>query len=137
MLYVNPLEGRVDALQMTPSSDARRDATLEEYEKLFVHQLVKAMRETVPEDPLFGKSSQRDVFYDMLDDQVAEVMAKSGQLGIADHIRSQIALLESPRPEPPAEASGIALRAAANAGIAVAKVAGIALTRAGVGDAEG
>ncbi len=57
MLYVNPLQdasfartdpARLDALQ-------RRQA-LEEFERVFLYQLLRQMRKTVPESSLFGKS---------------------------------------------------------------------------------
>ncbi|MBV9272132.1 MAG: rod-binding protein [Candidatus Eremiobacteraeota bacterium] len=60
-------------------------------EGVFLNMLFSEMRKTVPQDSIFGKSSQtEDVFQGMLDQQRADAMAKSGSFGIATVLENQL-----------------------------------------------
>jgi len=105
MLYVNPMAGSNPVLSARGNSavfrpDARGDqpaparekAALQEFERLFLGQLLREMRKTVPENSLFGKSSEQEFAEEMMDDQMAGEMAKSGQFGIAKQMEAQMKL---------------------------------------------
>ncbi len=122
MLYVNPLQdasfartdpARLDALQ-------RRQA-LEEFERVFLYQLLRQMRKTVPESSLFGKSSQREYFEEMMDDVLAGEMARSGQFGVAALLEEQLRVQELQKTLEPAQAypGGISLQPEAAEGLAL------------------
>lgn len=112
MLYVNPMDARAGAAVDTyrngigragaKSDPAKEKKALEEFEHLFLFQLVREMRKGVPEDPLFGKSGQTDYMEEMLDDHYAGVMAASGQFGIAKEMASQIHAFKKPEDFTPA-----------------------------------
>tara|TARA_R110001592_G_scaffold42248_2_gene137266 strand:- start:427 stop:975 length:549 start_codon:yes stop_codon:yes gene_type:complete len=92
MLYVNPQVESPFQGNTTTSGKARKEAdVLREYEQLFIYQMVKEMRKTVP-DYGVTNSSQQKHFDEMLDDFLAGEMAKSGQFGIAKQLAEQIAL---------------------------------------------
>jgi|GEM_PF-512778 len=55
----------------------------QQFESLFVFQMLQAMRATVPEGGLFGTSMGQSVYKSMLDEQYALAMAKTGSMGIA------------------------------------------------------
>ena len=96
MLYVNPLDS-MTAIRTDPESfkAAREKQALQEFERVFLYQLMREMRKTVPADSLFKDSSQKAFFDEMLDDVMAGKMAESGQLGVAKQIKQQLHLRES------------------------------------------
>lgn len=63
----------------------------EDFEALFVKQMLGSMRSTLDSenDLLHGGLSQ-DIFEDMLYDEYSRVMAKTGSIGIADMIYNQL-----------------------------------------------
>lgn len=71
-------------------ADALRQAA-HEFESLLVHQMMKAMRKTVPtEGGLTGDSFAHGVYTDMLDERYAGVVGEQGGLGLADMIVAQL-----------------------------------------------
>ncbi len=69
----------------------RLDKACADFEALFVQQLFKAMRATVPESPFLGRGPAEDLYTSLLDQQVAQEMAQGGgRLGLADQIRNKL-----------------------------------------------
>ena len=66
-----------------PKLDQLREAT-EDFEAIFLHQLLKIMRQAAPKSDLFEQSFAKGVYEDMMDEQLAKEMASSGSFGIAD-----------------------------------------------------
>jgi len=65
-------------------SDSKKDAG-KQIEALFARMMVKEMRKAMPQDgPFAGK--EMSMFMDMLDETLAERMAESGNMGIAEHM---------------------------------------------------
>lgn len=139
MLYVNPASNALAFRGGEALSDSERTKeVLQEFEHVFINQLLKEMRKTVPEGGLLEKSSRRQYFEEMFDDHLAGEMAKSGQFGIAKQMAEQLARAEQARAASPAkdateglplrpERGGVALPQD-GAGIALKKVdEGIAL----------
>ena len=75
---------------------ARLRKACEAMESLFVHQLIKEMRATIPKSDLFGKSHARDIYTGMLDGQLAREIAQNRGLGISRLLMRQLGALESP-----------------------------------------
>jgi peptidoglycan hydrolase FlgJ len=67
-----------------------REAT-QQFEGLFVSQLLKSMRATVPESHLFGSESSQNVFREMLDQEFASRAADSGGFGLGEMLYRQLA----------------------------------------------
>ena len=61
----------------------------EQIEALFIQTLLKEVRKASPEDGLLN-SSELQTFHDLHDEQLAQEIAQSGQLGLADLIESQL-----------------------------------------------
>lgn len=60
-------------------------------EGVFLDMLFSAMRETVPQQSIFGKESGAEqTFQSMLDEQRSQQMAQSGTLGIAKVLEAQL-----------------------------------------------
>lgn len=84
MLYVNPqVQSGFKDFRLSPGADRREAEALKEFERLFLFQMLKEMRKTVPDSGLFDGGMKREYFEEMMDDVVAGEMAESGQLGIA------------------------------------------------------
>lgn len=78
-------DGRIAALRRTPGGprgpEARRAAATE-LQVMFLTQLIKAMRRTVPESDFLPRSPARDVYEGVFDRSVAEAMAARDPLGL-------------------------------------------------------
>lgn len=99
MLYVNPLEGyQVARADESARQILRRKQSFQEFERVFLYQLLREMRRTESSESIFGTSREQDFFQDMLDDVLAGKMAESGQLGIARQIDLQLRATEQARP---------------------------------------
>jgi flagellar protein FlgJ len=91
MLYVNPLEARSDLRVSGEGREGLREkAALKEFEQIFLYQLLREMRRTVPTDGVLAASRQQEFFEEMMDDFLAGKMAESGQLGIARQMELQL-----------------------------------------------
>lgn len=54
------------------------------FEAMFLDIMFKEMRNTVPENTLFGESQGEKIWHSMLDTEMMQNVAKSGGVGIAD-----------------------------------------------------
>lgn len=88
------------SLQPAPAADAGGARQLkkacEDMESLFVHQLIKEMRATVPKSDLFGKSHAQDIYTGMLDGQMAQEIARNRGLGFATLLMRQLGVVTDP-----------------------------------------
>ena len=67
-----------------PRVDALRHAA-QEFEAIFLAQVLGAMTQGLGGDDLAG-DGQGDVFRDMLNDEVAKLISRSGGIGVADAV---------------------------------------------------
>ena len=65
-----------------------------EFESIFLGYMLKTMRKTVPEDPMFGNSTAKDIFYDMHDTAVAEELSRAGGIGLAALLYNQLSRID-------------------------------------------
>ena len=77
------------------SPEAIREAA-KAFEAVFINQLMKSMRKTLPEDGLLGKGFANQVFNGMLDQEYSQIASKSGQFGLANVIAEQFGVSDSP-----------------------------------------
>lgn len=68
----------------------------QDMESLFVHQLLKEMRATIPKSDLFGKSHARDIYTGMLDGRLAQEIAQNRGLGLSSLLMRQLGGTEDP-----------------------------------------
>ena len=69
--------------KIQPRLDALKKAT-QDFEAIFLHQLLKLMRDASPKSDLFESGFARGVYEDMRDEQLAKEMAANNTLGFAD-----------------------------------------------------
>lgn len=56
----------------------------QEFEAVFIHQMLKTMRRSLPVGGPLAPGSGQKMYQDMLDDEMARSMARGGGLGLAD-----------------------------------------------------
>jgi Rod binding domain-containing protein len=85
LLPVDADDGRLAALRRTPGGgrgpEARRAAATE-LQVMFLTQLLRAMRKTVPENDFLPRSPARNVYEGAFDRSVAEAIAARDPLGL-------------------------------------------------------
>ncbi len=64
-------------------------AAAKEFESLFLHQLFKSMRSTIPKEGMMDAGMGGEMFTDMLDQEYAKNAAQKGGIGLADMISEQ------------------------------------------------
>lgn len=98
-----------------PEKDGALREAAEQFEGLFIQQMLAAMRKTVPEDGLFS-SSEEGTFRSLADQQLAQDLARSGDFGIADALVRQLGSTEAqPSSDPAALGAQLRLRQAQGA----------------------
>lgn len=72
-----------------PDQEQALRAAAEEFEGLFIQQMLSAMRDTVPKEGLFS-SSEESTFRSLADQQLAQDLARTGDFGIAEALVNQL-----------------------------------------------
>ena len=72
------------------SDDTRLREAANDFEAIFIQQMLKTMRKTTFESDLLPKSEGEKVFQSLLDEQYALLSAKSGSLGLGEMIYQQL-----------------------------------------------
>jgi peptidoglycan hydrolase FlgJ len=82
------------AQKYTPAQKAaleRLHTAATQLEGVFLNMLFSAMRDTVPQESIFGKDSNAEqTFQGMLDDERSQQVAQSGSFGIAKVLEEQL-----------------------------------------------
>jgi Rod binding domain-containing protein len=91
------IDSATQAAQAAPLTPVQQKAlaglhkATQQFEGVFLGMLFKQMRETVPQDGIFGKdSSSTQTWTEMLDQQRAQSLASTGSLGIAKIMENQL-----------------------------------------------
>lgn len=87
------IEQTVDKVEMQRETESEQQlrAAVAEFESLFIHQMLSAMRKTVPEDGLIPTNTAQNIFEDMLDEEIAKVSSQAGGIGLAEILYQQLA----------------------------------------------
>ncbi|HET7776424.1 MAG TPA: flagellar assembly peptidoglycan hydrolase FlgJ, partial [Azospira sp.] len=89
-------------LKQSPREGLKQVA--EQFESLFLNMMLKSMRDTLPKDGLFD-SDQSRFYTSMLDQQLAQKLSTSGQMGFAKMIEQQMGRFLPPEPDSAAGSS--------------------------------
>ncbi len=89
---LHTLTGVAPAGGSEPQGKDRIRGVAEEFEAVFLHQMLAAMRQGVSEDnPLGGPDSP---FGSMLLSEQAKLISKAGGVGVADHVLQELLKLQ-------------------------------------------
>ncbi len=69
---------------------ARLRKASQDLESVFINELFKAMRQTVPDDGILSQDPGQDLFTGMLDERIAQSYAGQGRTGIGDALYHQL-----------------------------------------------
>ena len=72
------------------SDDAKLREAANDFEAIFIQQMLKTMRKTSLESDFIKKSEGEKIFRSMLDEHYAILSAKSGRLGLGEMIYQQL-----------------------------------------------
>ena len=61
-----------------------------EFESLFIYQMLKAMRRTLPQGGIFEGITGKETYMSIVDQQLASALARRGGLGLADSLYRQL-----------------------------------------------
>ena len=94
-LPLSALTLHMDQLREIPdpkvkTDDARLREASNEFEAIFIQQMLKSMRKTSLESDIIKKSEGEKIFRSMLDEQYARLSDKSGSLGLGEMIYQQL-----------------------------------------------
>ena len=64
--------------------------TVQQFEAIFIQQMYKEMRKTVPDDGLIQRSNADDVYSQLQDLEAAKITAQQGGIGLADLMLQQL-----------------------------------------------
>ncbi len=69
---------------------ARLHKAAEDFEEIFVREILKNMRSTLMDGGMFGQGTIGDMYSTMMDEVLAEKISAGGTLGLADVIYRQV-----------------------------------------------
>jgi flagellar protein FlgJ len=72
------------------TDDQRLRQAAEDFESIFMQQMLKTMRESGVKSDLVPESRGEKIFRSMLDEQYAQLMVKSGRSGLAEQLYQQL-----------------------------------------------
>ncbi len=71
------------------------DKAAQEFEAVFLTEMMKPMFEGIEPDPMFGGGKGEEVFQGMLLEQYGKTMAQRGGVGIADMVRAEMIRIQA------------------------------------------
>jgi flagellar protein FlgJ len=83
------IQGSLPATTPTPEEQRLRAAT-KQLESVFVQELFKAMRETVPQDGLTDGGAGEDIFTGLMDEKMATHVPEQWHRGIGESLYRQL-----------------------------------------------
>jgi len=80
---------------MSPDKIERIENTAQEFEAVFISQMMAHMFSGVETDPMFGGGKGEEVFRSMMVDEYGKQLSGSGGIGIADHVKAKLIEMQS------------------------------------------
>lgn len=81
------LQGGVDR---KPLDEKKLEKACLEFESIFIHQMLKSMRQTIPQTGLMGEGKERNIFQALFDEEVSKNITKRGGLGMGKMLYEQM-----------------------------------------------
>ncbi len=94
---LDPAMNQIPRGAKTDSPEAIREVA-RQFESVFLHQVFKTMRQTLPKDGMLSAGFGGEVFTDMLDQQYADQASATGSLGLANLIALDLGAEEQELP---------------------------------------
>ncbi|MGE5422407.1 MAG: rod-binding protein [Ignavibacteriales bacterium] len=75
---------------LSEKDEKRLKESCQEFEAIFVSELLKSMRATIPKGGMMGENFGQDVFQSMLDDEYSKKVSETKSIGLADMMFQQM-----------------------------------------------
>lgn len=95
---IAPLGGRVPSAPRIHKPSTTREVA-EDFEQVFLAQMLKPMFESVKHDGMFGGGHAEGVYRDFLTNEYARLMNKNGGIGLADNIEAEMIRIQESQQE--------------------------------------
>ena len=86
--------GKMDDMTKKEREKMRMEATAQDFESVFISQMLKPMFESVDVDPMFGGGNAEDVFRGLLVQEYGKNLAEGGGLGFKDALMQQFKIYQ-------------------------------------------
>lgn len=70
--------------------EKRLEKACQEFESILIHQMMKAMRQTVTTTGFMTEEKERKIFQALFDEEISKVISKRGGLGIGKMLYQQL-----------------------------------------------
>lgn len=89
--YTSLMPYRLDDFsEKMPDSKQELKKVCQEFEAIFLNQLMKSMRDTVPDSGLFEKGVAFNIVQSMHDEALTDELSRSGGIGLAKQLYDQL-----------------------------------------------
>lgn len=121
MLGINPLLARMPSADiamlraksgMTPQKLQQVKEAANDFEALFVSEMLSNMSNSVEPDPLFGGGDAEDTWKGMMNQEIGKEVARSGGIGLSDDIMAKMIEMQGGAQDAATQAAGAPLPAA-------------------------
>jgi peptidoglycan hydrolase FlgJ len=76
------------------SQDGKLDSACTDIESMFIQNMFKAMRASIPKNGLMSGGKSEEMFTEMLDAEISKTISASGGIGLSSMIRNQLDSME-------------------------------------------
>ena len=83
--------------QAQQKTDKATRETATQFEAMFIHEMLKSMRQTIEKSDLNGSDAE-DTFQEMYDRELSQQLAKRNTLGVADMLVKHLDRAKAPQP---------------------------------------
>jgi Rod binding domain-containing protein len=73
---------------------AKIDKTAQDFEAVFISEMLKPMMETIEVDPQFGGGKGEEVFRGLLLNEYGKIISNQGGIGVAEQVKAQLIRLQ-------------------------------------------
>ncbi len=94
--------------QAQQKTDKATRETATQFEAMFIHEMLKSMRQTIDKSDLNGSDAE-DTFTEMYDRELSQQLAKRNTLGVADMLVKHLDRAKAPQPTVDAKAEPMPL----------------------------
>lgn len=76
------------------ASLAQIEEKAEEFEAVFLHEMLNHMVENMPTDGMFGGGEAEGIYRSMMTDEYAKLITSSGGIGVADYVKREMIAMQ-------------------------------------------
>lgn len=88
-------EMRLQALGANrPANMEKMEAVSQEFEAVFLTQMMQHMFEGIQTDDMFGGGQAEEIYRSFMLDEYGKLMSRSGGVGVAEHIKKELIALQ-------------------------------------------